>query len=84
MKKNTHHQTLFANKSGSAGGGDGFPNSRTTVAAALAQNTQLYTHWTQFDEIPDTQAIDMKAADTLFASVAPTLTHPATDCSPAA
>jgi hypothetical protein len=58
---------------GHAGGGDDFPNSRSTVASALAQNTQLYSNWNQFDQVPDSQTTDLKAADSLI--VTATGTH---------
>jgi hypothetical protein len=56
-----------------AGGGDDFPNSKTAIAAALAQNTQLYSNWNQFSQVPDSQTTDLGAADSLIASA--TATH---------
>ena len=51
-----------------AGGGDDFPNSKTAIASTLAQNTQIYTDWNQFEQVPDTQATNLNAADSLIMS----------------
>jgi len=53
---------------GLAGGGDDFPNSRNSVALALAQNTQLYANWNQFGQVPDSQTTDLNSADSLIVS----------------
>jgi hypothetical protein len=67
--------TTSAVDPGVAGGGDDFPNSKNTVASTLAQNTQLYSNWNQFGQVPDTQSTDLAAADSLIASA--TTTHTA-------
>jgi|GEM_PF-6726928 hypothetical protein len=56
-----------------AGGGDDFPNSTTALAAALAQNTQLYSNWNQFNQVPDSQTTDLSSADSLIMTA--TATH---------
>jgi hypothetical protein len=68
--------TLGCSKTGVtnvAGGGDDFPNSKTAIASALAQNTQLYSNWNQFGQVPDSQTTDLGAADSLITSA--TATH---------
>jgi hypothetical protein len=59
---------------GVAGGGDDFPNSKNTVASTLAQNTQLYSDWNQFGQVPDSQSTDLATADSLVASATGTHT----------
>jgi hypothetical protein len=51
-----------------AGGGDDFPNSKSALASALAQNTQLYSSWNQFGLVPDSQTTNLGSADSLVSS----------------